>query len=984
LGLLALLLVTVLIASGALFVKYKLEGLRTLVQQRVESRTGARIHVGAVVVNGLRGLRVDDIDVELPSENGPSAFFSAPVAYVYVNVSDLLYGTVSVDRVEADGAVIRLSRAQDQPWFAPDALAAKDATKLLSLPAFRVLGKNGKFEVDNIVGTSQLAVSDFVFDVARLGGSPDIFAKFSGKLNAQQDKEVKVDLRYTGMEDFDLRVQCASLTSDDVAVFFPGSRRFLQSGRLSPSLRLAGFPNTTLMLDFKTPFRDVTFRGQPDFIRPAEGVLSGVASYDSGKHVLTLTTAQAESEQLAGRLEGSIAFTGNEPELDLRLDATRLPVTEALSYVFKGRAEQYGAYDFKLEEPYQVYVTLTGSPESPLISFHGSAAAGAFSLAAKNGMVPEGKLQMGAINMAWSTQSPTPSGSISIVDGTLKDATTGLTARNVSGMLSIDGKKISIDPLNVKITENPFVGKLKYDLESGKLEASANGTLADIEKTPLNKTFKDVSLGGSVNIRCNLTRDAHGFIVDANADATQAELKYKELLSKQPGVGATAEKLHLEILPKQGVSIESEGVLATSPFSASVKLARSKGKWSLQSVEVSSKRVDIDAFGKLVKVPYHVSGGTISNGKLDWKRESEDGEQWRSKFTADVDRFAIASEGANGTLSGEGAAVEVEIAGENPATGTLKLKAKKAQVPPLREKWFSSFKQDEMFSTSKRPWTIDMAVDALELPPWKGGNFKGVAYTDGEASGLKSFSAEIDGGGAVQGVYRNIKQDNTYDMSFDWNGVPARYLLEQLNYPKILSGTTTGHVNYSMDRDDPGTLKGAGGFEIHDGQFGADFLFSQIQGRLENKISALPPSLRFSLLKSGLSFDRDTVVTPDLQLVSEGIQVSGQGSFVTHGDMDYDLKVSVSPAIAEQIPALRDNFNIQGLRLAQQNIELAFKVQGPMFNPKGELAELPPIGVTLVSSALEVTSDAMRVIDIPRKILTDLVKIGGGIVGMPK
>jgi len=94
--------------------------------------------------------------------------------------------------------------------------------------------------------------------------------------------------------------------------------------------------------------------------------------------------------------------------------------------------------------------------------------------------------------------------------------------------------------------------------------------------------------------------------------------------------------------------------------------------------------------------------------------------------------------------------------------------------------------------------------------------------------------------------------------------------------------------------------------------------------------------------------------------------------------------VSLSPETAEKIPILRDNFNVAGLRLAKQDVDLVFKVKGPLFNPQGELAELPPIGITLVSSALERTNDAMRVMDIPRRMFLDLLKIGGGIVAKPK
>ena len=68
--------------------------------------------------------------------------------------------------------------------------------------------------------------------------------------------------------------------------------------------------------------------------------------------------------------------------------------------------------------------------------------------------------------------------------------------------------------------------------------------------------------------------------------------------------------------------------------------------------------------------------------------------------------------------------------------------------------------------------------------------------------------------------------------------------------------------------------------------------------------------------------------------------------------------------------------NIQGF-----DIVLGFNIVGPTFKPRGELAELPPASVTFVSGALEIARDTISIIDTPRKILVDLLKIGGGIVG---
>jgi len=97
--------------------------------------------------------------------------------------------------------------------------------------------------------------------------------------------------------------------------------------------------------------------------------------------------------------------------------------------------------------------------------------------------------------------------------------------------------------------------------------------------------------------------------------------------------------------------------------------------------------------------------------------------------------------------------------------------------------------------------------------------------------------------------------------------------------------------------------------------------------------------------------------------------------------MHYDINVSVSPNTAERIPILRDNFNIEGHRITQNDIVLGFRISGPMFNPSGQLAGLPGVGVTLVSGAGQVTSDALKVITVPGQILLDLLKIGGSIVG---
>jgi hypothetical protein len=271
----------------------------------------------------------------------------------------------------------------------------------------------------------------------------------------------------------------------------------------------------------------------------------------------------------------------------------------------------------------------------------------------------------------------------------------------------------------------------------------------------------------------------------------------------------------------------------------------------------------------------------------------------------------------------------------------------------------------------------------VEVPPWKGTNFQSEAYSNTQKSGLRRYAADVDGG-RIHGSYERNRIENSYVTTVEWANVPSRYFQEHLRLSDMLSGPTTGQLTYSLDRDDPSTLDGKGYFEVNNGKFSEEFLYSRLQGKGAAPGGVTLPSLHFSHLKTGIQFKSDIIRTPDADLQAEGVHVQGSGQFVIGGDMDYDLKVSIAPETATQIPMLMQYFNVEGHRLSQQNIELVFKVTGPTGGPKGKLAEIPPPRVTLVSGALEMTSEAIKVIDVPRKILVDLLKLGGGLVGPTK
>ena len=224
------------------------------------------------------------------------------------------------------------------------------------------------------------------------------------------------------------------------------------------------------------------------------------------------------------------------------------------------------------------------------------------------------------------------------------------------------------------------------------------------------------------------------------------------------------------------------------------------------------------------------------------------------------------------------------------------------------------------------------------------------------------------------------KADNVSTLTADWTNVPSHYLLRHLGFPELLEGPISGEVSYSVDRDNPDTLNGNGLFSIQNGQFSADYLLERFGEQLKGDEFALQ-SLKFDQLRSDLEFRGDRIITPNMYLEAESIKVSGEGSYVMDGDLNYDIKVAIPPATAERMPILQKYLNVEGYRLTQTDIELGFHISGPGFNPSGAVTGLPPVSVTLASGAAEVTSTAIKVIDSPRQILLDVFKIVGGIVG---
>lgn len=981
----ALLLLSGAIAGGALFAKYKLEGLRGRILQTAEARTGTDIRVASIAAFGLRGLRADGVELSRRMDDGTDVNLKVPLAYIYVDLTELLYGEVAIDRIQIEGAEVTIRRAP-----AADARRMPAFDRLRApLPrfAFRVMGSDCRVRIENAVGSAPIEIGSIAFDVAKLPESDALSGTIEAHYGGDPDKRISATARYVSLDDFEARADCNNITADDVNVFLPASKHFVLGGVATPSIRIEGKADGTLAMSLSAPVNGLLVRDQPEFLKPLTGTIDARATYDPRAELLTIGLSQAVTESLSGTISGSIQFAQTSPAFDLKLVSAQLPLDDIASFALQNRVDEYGELSYALSPDAEVALHLTGSAESPLFHVSAAMSGGEVSFKPKDARFPEGSLKLGRVDASWRSDTKHSTGSLAVLGGDIRKPDLGLEATNVTATVSLEGRRIQVASLNATAREQPIVANGWYDLESKTGEASVAGVLAGIGDTKLAQSIRNAELAGSATVKASGRLENGVYAFEGDIDASQTQIGYRWYFLKPPGIGASA---HITgaFTPKKSAKIEVAGAVAGSDLKAVTNLAYSakSKKWQLKTAQAEVPKLDVVSVGKCLPLPYVITGGTGTAGRYEWTRvDGKSDQQWSATLSLAVDEIAVRAEGANAaivchdvTLTGD------MVEGEKPVTN-LKLHAKRAVTPPLRgDKWFVPLERDfKKYPPTDRYYSYELSADALDVPPWTGTDFKGHAYQTEKENGLDRYSAKV-GDGTIEGSYVSNRAENSYTTRAKWTNVPAAYFMKHLSQPDIFFGNMNGEVTYTQDRDDPRSLVGSGRFDMADGQFSADYLIGLFERQLEGDVTALPPSLKFSKLNSTIEFERDVIRTPEIHLESDAMKLDADGEFVIDGDMDYTIKVAVSPEAAERIPLLNENFNVQGHRLAQEDIDLAFNLTGPTLKPVSTVSETPPVRVTLVSGALETAREALQVIDAPRKILFDLLKIGGGIVGAKK
>jgi hypothetical protein len=975
---------TAILAGGLLLVKYQLSLLRGRVQTAIEKRTGIALETSGVQVHGVAGLRVDALHLAFSIPNGPAVEISVPEAVLHVSLLDLIRGTVALDRLQLDKAHVRLTRPPGNAWITQEVTGRSALTS--NIP-FRALGKDCTVEVERIVGESAIKVEHLNFDLNRLSDSPHIIANIEGQLDEVSDSAFNVFARYASLEDFDLRLQSDGLTTRDVAIFLPAATELFSGGSARPSIRISGYPRKAMVMSVELPFSEVALAGPQRFPVPTEGVLTALASYDINTRQLTLNSAKSISPGFEGRVEGMVSLAGDLPELDLKVEVQQLPVNDVLDFVMKEWLARYGSLEIDAPEPSKFFLTLNGPVDSAHLGVEAQLGNGALRFAPADAALPTADLKFSLMSVAWSSDAPFPTGSLSLSGGSIQHAPSKLHAEDISGNFQLTNEGLVFDPLVARVAGNTVMGNARYQLAEKTLDFSLSGSLGAVEEMEFVKASRALGLYGPIAIDTLTGTIAPGHhTYDANVDLTRTGIEWEWWIKKAPGIGARLNNLHVELKPKKSATVSLMAALDTLEVDTQATLAYRGGKWAMDEVTATSDDVSMGTANKIFNLPYRFTSGTGTDATLHWKRDAQSPTVTELKIGGIVDDLAVMPAGARESIIGDDVRVETVISksGEK-RSGAVTIHTGTAELPHMGTTWLLPMRAEddpsmEIFPPLDRNWTYTLSADNLSYPPWSGTAFKGKAYTRRHESGFERFEATI-GDGKIGGVYSSTHPENVSGLNVSWEKVPAALLLEHLKLPEIFTGIMTGGVQYSVDKDDSGTLKGTGYFDVADGQFSADYLFSQFQQQIEQGAVSLPPSLRFTRFASDLTLEGDVVKAGDMILESEAVTISGAGQFVLSGDMDFHLKFSIPAETAKGIPALRTYFNLDGLKRSQTNLELAFHIYGPGFSPKMELDGMPSVGDTIVSGAVEVTTDVMKVVDLPRQILLDLFKIGGGIVG---
>ncbi|MCX8065407.1 MAG: AsmA-like C-terminal region-containing protein [Candidatus Hydrogenedentes bacterium] len=868
------------------------------------------------------------------------------------------------------------------------------SNSFLSNVSFRITGENNTTTISGLAPEHDIELNSLSFDCYKLPDAEELTLKLKGALSYLPDipepTPIKVDLRYRSTEDFDLRFSGGKLFVAKLAKFVNISQVAEETGSIEPSLRLNAYPGKTLILSLDLLFDGIRVKSKNFPVSAQSGELVALAELKLPEKRLRITTAEVNAGEFSGALSGFVYFSGEKPELDLSLEVRKIPLIEILQTISKTELEKYGDLVLKFDQLNNFRIGIKGPITKPQVEALADVTNGLVEFAPKLANLPTFKGKLDLVKIGWTTSESLPQGALVLKEGEFKYPPLNIDIYNILATSSLNESIFTIENLTGSYKNSPITLSGYYDITNKKGEFNLTGTLNELEKLPFIKETDDVKLAGSAGFKANIVVSQEKITGNINCELTSADVAYEWWFKKRPGIGAVIPKLNVEIIPGKSLILEGSALLESTPLFAHFEYIYVGKKFTLKKVNITTDALDINTASKCLRIPYTGQGGLGTNGYFIWEKRGTGKYGVTMRIGVDIDWATFLARDTEIPLEAKGISVQAFVDDRDPnnRTRSFTIKAKDAVIPPLGVKWLIPLRSKEEAEEERRKknepppppeyWTFLLNADKIKMTPWEGVEFSGIAYNRPTVSGLEKFQAKV-GDGTIEGNYSVSSPENISNLTAKWDGIPVTYLIRHLELPEIMEGTCTGSISYELDLDDPNTLKGSGEFKVINGSVKTDLLLSRFAPDVPT--SGFPSHLPFNEFSAIVNLDKDLVKTPNVQFYSEGLQITGSGKFVIDGDLDYDLSLTLSPQLASQITVIRDSFNVRGHQIIQSPIQLGFRLQGPSFKPRGEVKGLPPIGVTLVSGAAEITSEAIRVIDIPRKILIDLLRLGGGIVG---
>ncbi len=987
-------LLALLLSGGFLYARYKLLLLKANYEQEISQKVNGKLSVGKILPNGLRGLRIDDISLRVDYK-GIKADVTIPRTVVHVNWINLLYGEWSFDRIEVSQSDIKVNIVD--PSFWEEIRKSSDGNSSIDLKdiSFRIVGERNNISILGLIPEHELQLKKLQFDCYRFADSSEIRAKVETTVSylpeIPEENTINLDVRFRSIEDFDVRASSDKILLTQLEKVISFSDFLYPEGSITPSLRIAGYPNQTLILAVEAPFENIKAKSPNIPFETITGEITALADVKLSEKRLRITTADITSSEFDGSLSGLIFLDKPVPELDLTLEVRKIPLVDIITSLTQQQIKPYGDFVLTFDQLNNLRFGIRGTFSKPILEALADVTNGTLEFTPTRPELPSLRAKLELVKVGWATEGKLPKGTLVLKEGVVEYAPLKIKMDGISATCILDTDEVTVDSLSGIYNNSPITAKGVYKVQEKTGNFTISGTLNSLEKLPFLKEDDDVSLAGSATFQVVLDYQPEKITAQLNAELTSADIGFQWWFRKHSGIGATIPNLNVTFIPQKTLTIEGSALLESTPLDAKFEYAYYNKKFNLRRVNVTTNALEINTASKCLRVPYEGRGGVATNGSFLWEKKTRTekyGETMR--IGMDIDWASFLAKDTEIPLQAKGVSLQAFIDERdlNNRTRTFTITAKEANIPPIGVKWLLPLRTKEEAEAErirkKEPpsppeyWTFALNAEKITMSPWEGTHFKGIAYNKPQISGLDRFSAQV-GDGTIEGSYSVTSPENISVLKAQWKNIPVIYLVRHLNLPEAMEGNCTGNVEYSLDLDDTNTLSGKGTFQVVNGKVKTDLFLSRFAPDMSP--TNFPATLPFYTFTSDVQMEKDLVKTPNVQFRSEGLQINGSGQFIIDGDMDYDLSVTLSPQLASQIAVIRDSFNIRGHQIIQNPIQLGFRVHGPSFSPKGQVKELPPLGVTLVSGAAEITTEAFRVIDIPRKILVDLLKLGGGVLG---